>query len=240
MIQESAKHITFIVYNSPRPPRYLRINKKLLKTLTVSLPFLISFSILFSLATSAYMRNKLENLKSKEPELIAKLEAEKASLALSLKSMEKTNQDLINKISQGSTETAGAKFQLIGLPLGHADLTEKKMARLDNFKVNIKDNKSVLSFDLYNNLTSKQRLSGYITIIRYQGNSIEVYPQMAFSKDTDLVSFSSGESFSVSQFRPVFAEFNSSTSIGSWYKVFIFSRTGDLLAYNTFQEGETQ
>ena len=56
MIQDPSKDLTLIVYNAPKPPRYLKINKKLLRLLLFLVPFLLIIALLTSLASSVYMK----------------------------------------------------------------------------------------------------------------------------------------------------------------------------------------
>lgn len=231
MIQDPSKDLTLIVYNTPKPPRYLKINKKLLRLLLFLVPFLLIIALLSSLASSVYMKKKLESARSQEPEIILGLRSDKAELASKLSAMEKVNANLTNKISQGSDSVPASALALFATPIGYEDDTEKEMAKLENMSANFKQDKIEFRFDLLNNLDNDEKLAGYITIVQYAGNSLQVYPQYDLSIENNKLDFSKGESFVVSRFRPVIAEFEKPQALTVWYKVYIFSRSGNLMNF---------
>lgn len=231
MIQDPSKDISLIVYNTPKPPRYLKINKRLLKLLMLIVPLLLIVALFFSLSSSLYMKGKLEVARSKEPAIIASLKDEKKELESQVASLQKVNQTLTQKISQGSQTAPASALALFATPIGYKDLTDKEMAKLENMSANFKQDKIEFRFDLLNNLDSEERLAGYISIIQYSENSLEIYPKYDLTIEENKLDFAKGESFVVSRFRPVIAEFNKPRSLSVWYKVFIFSRSGNLVDF---------
>ena len=99
MIQDPSNDLTFIVYNTPKPPKYIKINKKLMKILIFIIPVITIFSIGFSVITSFYMKRKLEKARSQEPEIILSLKNEKEELQSEIKILQESNQILTKKIS---------------------------------------------------------------------------------------------------------------------------------------------
>ena len=73
MIQDQSKELTLIVYNSPKPPRYLKLNKKLIRTLSVVIPLLTIFLLSIAFLYSMFLKNKLNDLRAKEPKVIQDL-----------------------------------------------------------------------------------------------------------------------------------------------------------------------
>ena len=59
MIQDPSKDLTLIVYNTPKPPKYLKVNKKLIKTLFILIPFMVITSITFTFIYSMLLKNVL-------------------------------------------------------------------------------------------------------------------------------------------------------------------------------------
>lgn len=231
MIQDPSKDLTLIVYNTPKPPRYLKINKKLLRLLLFLVPFLLIIALLSSLASSVYMKKKLETARSQEPEIILGLRQEKSELASKLTAMEKVNANLTKKISQGSDSSPASALALFSTPIGYEDMTEKEMAKLENMSANFKQDKIEFRFDLLNNLDNDEKLAGYITIVQYAGNTLQIYPDYDLSIENNRLDFSKGESFVVSRFRPVIAEFRKPQALTVWYKVYIFGRSGNLMNF---------
>ena len=231
MIQKPTKELTLIVYNTPKPPRYLKINKRLLKLLIFAIPFLLIVSLLFSLTTTVYMKRKLENARSQEPAIITSLRTEKDQLSSQVESLKRVNANLTKKISAGSTSAPASALALFSTPVGYEDFTEKEMAKLENMSANFRQNKVEFRFDLLNNLEGDEKLSGYISIVQFADNHMSFHPHHTITVENNRLDFSKGESFVVSRFRPVIAEFEKPNSLAVWYKVFIFSRSGDLISY---------
>lgn len=239
MIQDPSKDLTLIIYNTPRPPKYIKINKVLVKSLLFIIPFMVILSVTSSLFTSFYMKRKLEVAQSSEPEKIKELKSEKDTLEEKILLLEKSNTELTNKISSGATSSglAASQLALFNTPLGFEDLREKKLAKIDNFSNKLSNGKLTFKFDLMNNQEGDQKLSGFITIIQYHGLGLSLYPTIVLNQNGPVLQYSQGESFYVSRFRPVIAEFTvpqNTTSV--WYKIFIFSRTGNLISMESTQE----
>ena len=231
MIHDPSKDLTLIVYNTPKPPRYLKINKRLLRLLLFAIPMLLIVSLLFSLSTSVYMKKTLDTARSQEPVIIASLKNDKAELAKQVVTLSALNKNLTKKISAGSAQTPASALALFVTPLGYQDFTEKEMVKLESMSANFKKDKVEFRFDLLNNLDNDEKLAGYITIVQFAGNAMEYYPAYDLSLENNRLDYSQGESFVVSRFRPVIAEFSKPSSLTAWYKIFIFDRSGNLLNY---------
>ena len=177
------------------------------------------------------MKRKLEQAKSKEPKIITSLRKEKTTLESQLAQLKATNAELTNKISQGSTSAPASALALFSTPVGYEDLTDQEKAKLENMSANFKQQKVEFRFDLLNNLDNDEKLSGYISIVQFSENTMSFHPQRSLSLENNRLDFSKGESFVVSRFRPVIAEFDKPNGLSVWYKIFIFSRSGNLISY---------
>jgi hypothetical protein len=230
MIQDPSKELTLIVYNTPKPPKYLKLNKGLIKTLIIVIPLLIISSISISFLYSMYLKNQVNDLRSKEPKIINDLKEDKIKLQSTVKMLEKSNSILTKKLSIGATaETSLSSIGLFTAPLGMEDLREKELLKMEGLKLETKGSNIEFSFNLANN--SPDKLSGFLFIVQYQGNQIQFYPNYELGEKNLRLEFSKGESFSFSRFRPTVANFTKTTKSSARYKVFIFSRTGNLIAY---------
>lgn len=239
MIQDPSKDLTLIIYNTPKPPKYIKINKGLVKSLLFIIPFMVILSVTSSLFTSFYMKRKLEVVQSKEPEKIKALKDEKTVLSDKITVLERSNKELTEKISAGTTESGlgATQLALFNTPLGFEDLREKNLAKIDSITNKSSNGKVTLKFNLTNNQEGDQKLSGFITVVQYHAQGLSLYPNIALTTQSPLLQYSKGESFYVSRFRPVIAEFNLPQSSKSvWYKIFIFNRTGNLLFMESTQE----
>ncbi len=232
-IQNPSKDLTLIVYNTPKPPKYIKINKGLMRTLIIAIPILVITSIIFSIITSVYMKQKLEMAKSHEPELITQLRTEKEKIAKEAYALTKSNKVLTDKISKGAvvdTSITGL-MALFATPIGFTDDRKSERTKIENMSNSTQGNNVVFKFDLLNNTGGQKRLSGYITIIQNHFSGISFYPTQQIKMNSPQLQYSDGESFVVSRFRPVIAEFAKPKGTHVWYKILIYSRTGDLLAY---------
>ena len=185
------------------------------------------------------MKRKLEAVKSKEPQVIYDLREKNGQLEAEIKKLQASNTTLTQKIATGTENlgTASSLLALIKTPLGFEDLRDKKMARVENFSHQASNNKVVFKFDLINNQNGNNRLSGYITVVQFHSYGATFYPNLSLSSESQQIQYNKGESFTVSRFRPVIAEFPSPTnSANVWYKVYIFSREGNLLSITSTQE----
>jgi hypothetical protein len=232
MIKSASKDLTFIIYNTPKPPKYIRVNKKLIKSLVIVFPIFVLLSITFSFLYSAYLKNTITDLKSKEPEVILNLKETNLSLEQKISFLEKANKELTQKLSMGAlAETSYSALNLFTTPLGMKDRRNEELVKFENINISSDKNKITLKFNLANNSPSGDKLSGYISVIQYQDNLIQYYPNYELSPKSMRLEYSKGESFSFSRFRPTVVDIVKKSSSSAKYKVFIFSRTGDLLVY---------
>ena len=231
MIRNPSKNLTLIVYNSPKSPRYLKINKKLLSSL-ILVPLLVISTITVSILYSMFLKNQVIELKSSEPKIIKDLKEKNKELSSQLDSTNKNNKILTQKLSLGSSsESTISSFRLFTPPLGIVDLREKDLLKIDNILLKNENNIVELHFNLANNSLNNDKLSGYITVVQFQKNSMYYYPAYELSEKNLRLEYSKGESFSFSRFRPTVARFPLINKSSVRYKIYIFSKTGDLIAY---------
>jgi hypothetical protein len=235
MIQDPSKELTLVVYDAPKPPKYLKINKVLVRVLIFLIPVVIILSIAFSLFTSVYLKQKLEKAKSQEPEIILNLREKVLTSVNEIDTLKKTNSQLIQKISSGQAAATSVEvgniFNLFSIPLGFEDSRSLVNAKLENMSNDILKDKMLFKFDILNNQAGDEKLAGFISIVQYHKDGLSFYPNYDLSLENPNLIFSKGESFVVSRFRPVIAEFKKPKGSVVWYKVFIFSQTGNLIAF---------
>ncbi len=232
MIQNPSKELTLIVYNSPKPPRYIALNKKLLKLFILIIPSLIIFSITLTFTYSIFLKNKINTLKAKEPELIQKFKDSTKELEKNIAELTKNNSILTQKLTLGDTTDKNPinGLSLITPPVGVEDLRLRELLKIEEIKLSSEKNTIKLNFNLANNTEPQTKLAGFISVIMYQGNTIQYYPENALSLKNLRIDFTQGESFSFSRFRPTIAKFKKTSTQSAQFKIFIFSRTGNLLA----------
>jgi hypothetical protein len=239
MIQDPSKEVTLIIYDTPKPPKYIKINKILMRSLIFFIPLIVIMSIGFSMFTSVYMKTKLEEARSQEPEIIQNLRVQNSKLTSQVDLLQATKVELISKISTGGSDNTSTEIQtlvnLFLIPLGFEDKRDEIQAKLENINNDNLSGKVLFKFDILNNKKDKSKLSGHISILQYHKDGVSFYPNYNLSPDKPNLIFSKGESFVVSKFRPVVAEFSKPKGSVVWYKIFIFSHTGNLLAFKKTQ-----
>ena len=177
-----------------------------------------------------FLKNKLNDLRAKEPKVIQDLRKTKKDLQETIQTLSSQNQNLTQKLSRGTLqETTNTVLNFFTAPIGMEDLRAKELLKIDNIKLKSEKNGVELNFDLANN--SVDKLSGYLFVIQYQKNLIQFYPTAELNEKNLRLEFSQGEYFAFSRFRPTIAKFSKLLKSSSRYKIFIFSKTGDLLGY---------
>jgi predicted Holliday junction resolvase-like endonuclease len=229
MITKNSKELTLIVYDSPSPPKCVKINKNVFKLILTIVPLIVIISLSVTLFITSNLKQLDLKTKKKQPKLINKLKATILALETKVDQKEILNKELAFKVSQGATNI-GIGANLFKIPLGYTDKTEQTLTKTSNVKFEIKKNQAEIRFDLINNRESGTKLSGYIFVVQISGSSIQFYPDNPLSTKDYFLKYNSGEVFTASRFRPVIAKFKIHDKDESLhYKTFIFSSTGDLI-----------
>ncbi|MDA8791974.1 hypothetical protein N9N67_01940 [Bacteriovoracaceae bacterium] len=236
MIKKEEKNFSLLVFSSGKVPFSLNLNKTFLKTLLIVIPtFFLTFIAALSIFSLKY-KIELDGLKNNEPAVIQKVKNEKIAIENELTQLRKENESLTGKLSSGDIKSRREPLlELFFTPVGQKNLINRNLCTLENLETKFDKNKVRFSFNLKNNREG-EKLSGYVHVLSYSKEQIKFYPILD-TDSFDAIRFNQGESFTVSRFRPVIAEFNISANIQKvWYKIFIFNRTGDLLKIIKTQE----
>jgi hypothetical protein len=117
---------------------------------------------------------------------------------------------------------------------GQKDLTRPFVLNLSGFKTAIARDTINLQFNIIPALGEDVKISGHIIVLMKNEIAIQAYPLQALSGNDFQINYASGETFSTQRFRPVDASFVKPRKSGMYsFTVFIFSRTGDLIHYQT-------
>lgn len=234
MIGKSSNEVTLIIYDTPSPPKCIKVKKSVVRLFIIIIPLIVLASTGFTLyITSNLKRLELET-KRKQPKLINKLKTEIATINQQLEQTQTLNKELEFKVSQG-TPTIGVGASLFKIPLGFTDKSEQVLAKTSNTNFEVNGDTAELKYDLINNGEPGTKLSGYIFVVQINGSNVQFYPENVLSTKDYLVKFNSGESFVASRFRPVIAKFKiRDKDEDLHYKTYIFSRTGDLILQKVF------
>ncbi len=257
MIQDSRNELTLIVYDSPTPPRYFRVNKKILKFILFILGIFVILSITGAILVAPYIK-KLQSkqgvskqiqqqLKELENEVIY-LKKEKMALIeknAALKVVQVENQppkapEVVTSV-KNEQELNGQKAQTSTLPKPEdlldyfkrpqlaKSLISQNIAQIQRVHFKVESDKAVLKFNLANGDTMA-KLRGYIFVTQFSSNSVKFYPHIELTENNFTIDYHLGESFTVSRFRPTEAIFDLPEQDRQiFYKIIVFTREGDLL-----------
>lgn len=117
---------------------------------------------------------------------------------------------------------------------GQRDRTRPATLNLSGFKAMVGRDSVNLQFNIIPAVTDDSKISGHIIVLMKNELAIQAYPLGALGGSDFQINYSAGETFATQRFRPVDASFVKPRKSGNYsFTVFIFSRTGDLLHFNT-------
>lgn len=118
---------------------------------------------------------------------------------------------------------------------GQRDRTRPASLNLSGFKVVTSRDSVNFQFNIIPSTENGEaKISGHIIVLMKNELGIQAYPIGAFGGNDYQINYSAGETFATQRFRPVDAGFIKPRKSGNYiFTVFIFSRTGDLLHYQT-------
>jgi hypothetical protein len=117
---------------------------------------------------------------------------------------------------------------------GQKDRTRPAVLNLSGFKAEVSRDNVNLKFNIIPAATDDSKISGHIIVLMKNELAIQAYPLQALGGNDFQINYSAGEPFATQRFRPVDAGFVKPRKSGNYsFTVFIFSRTGDLIHFQT-------
>ncbi len=117
---------------------------------------------------------------------------------------------------------------------GQKNRTRPAVLSLTGFKTTTMRDTVNLQFNIIPTVGDDSKISGHIIVLMKNELGITAYPLQALSSNDFQINYSSGEPFATQRFRPVDASFIRPRKSGNYiFTVFIFSKTGDLLHYQS-------
>ena len=231
MIDATKKNVlSLILYSQKTGPRYFEINKTFSKFFFLILPLVTLVSLCMMLLGIAYFKQLKLMFTRQESETISSLKKEKVFIQAQLSELQQINKNIEEKLSSTSVDSdKSGRFSIFKIPKGQKNLMQKSYLSVDKVQVVNRDNNIHLQFGIVNQTRNNQRLSGFIFVIMKVGHSYSIWSRKQSSSDEIQYVFSDGESFSMSNFRPVDAVFpRPKDNVTPLFQIVIFSRTGDL------------
>lgn len=229
-MEKSKKDLSFILYEKGSHPRYFSLNKKTLRALLIALPVAAFISIGITMTGLIYFKEIRHSAQRKEPAIIKKLREDKESLKELIKQLDQEKQTLQLKVNKGVDLKDGPGFlSFFKTSTGREDRTSSPETKLDDIKVLKEAGKIKLFFKLTNLTNPVRRINGYIFVLMQAGDSISLWPSNSFKDEGMQLSFSDGEYFGTSRFRPVEATFPLTSQSRAVFKVIVFNKFGDFI-----------
>lgn len=227
--------LDIVVHEGGQRPRLLRISRSTVRLFIYLIPSLLLLTVTALVLIGLYFKELSIHQKEQESEQLKQVKVTNKYLEKKLSEMKKENNQLQKKLTAPIADSLATTLSLfIPIP-GQKDLSGEGKSQIDNFKMVREVNKTVLSFNIINLTKGQERLSGYIFGIAKTKDSLHLYPGTALTSNQIPIVFNRGESFATYRFRPSNIFFNIPNNIEiEIVEIFIFSRTGDLLAKKIF------
>jgi hypothetical protein len=117
---------------------------------------------------------------------------------------------------------------------GQKDRTRPAVLNLSGFKTAIGRDTVNLQFNIIPTVTDDSKISGHIVVLMKNELAIQAYPLQTLGGVDFQINYSAGEPFATQRFRPVDASFVKPRKSGNYsFTVFIFSKTGDLIHFQS-------
>ena len=232
-LEEKASEVSIVIYDAPRPPRYLKFNKSFLKWMFYGVPLIIGI-LMATAIISLVVPKERSGFKAPSLEMPTSIgggsdDAKIKESTDRIKELERENLNLQNKLTNTPSEGTEIYLGQVLRPYGTQNLTDKSLLQLEQIDFSHDSQKSVLKFQLINP-KPETKISGHIIVFQYSGTETKVYPGVLQNNTIDGIKFSQGESFAVSRLRPTIAEFSGlPASSKVKFVIYIFNREGDLL-----------
>ncbi len=138
----------------------------------------------------------------------------------------------------GSVNSIGLSMLSLFRPIqGQKDRTRPAILSLSGFKTSTGKDTVNLLFNIIPNAADDAKISGHIIVLMKNELGIQAYPLATFGGNDFQINYVSGEPFATQRFRPVDASFVKPRRSGNYsFTVFIFSRTGDLIHFQTINQ----
>ena len=251
MLFKQNHKVTFVMYQDQKVARAFQFDKRKLKFIFTTIPILLALSV-FTILTLLIRGNKSEieiirppppssrvlpvtpAKTSTAPKVSSQDQLENREWKDQLAHMKELNQQYKKQLSAAQMKRQ-AILPLFDLPQGYRNLVDQKWLRVTNIDIKFLPQKVLFHFNIINAKQNGTKLFGHIVVAMGHENRISLYPPAKVSFGQTVTSFNQGETFTISRFRRVESYFNDSLDKNSqaMFKIFIFSKTGDIIYYQT-------
>jgi hypothetical protein len=227
MLEKDKDQIQFLVYSAPEPVKFFEFSAQKIKHYFSFFPLLILLLLLLLLYLAFFQKPFPSSQKgySEKTEISIQEQTElKAELSELRSGYLKLQEKLL---VQQAADDDGLWFGPIRKPYAFQNLLANQLLRLEALNIEKSDKQLKVRFNLVNNGSEDKKVSGYLFLVHYFNQGLEVYPVFDPTALSEGVRFDKGESFAVSRLRPVEAIFSVKSNTRVIF--YAFSREGDLL-----------
>ena len=226
------KQFSFLVYQDNEIPKYYKVNPWRTKIYLFVLPSITLLSILAILGVGVYFKQIREYARKKEPEIFQQLRDKNDQLTAKVGELTALSSTLEAKLGQASGGAEASGVHALGLfqiPPGLQDKSARPNFSIREQKLKIQNGRIKFTFNIHNESKGQEKLAGYFFVLMKHQKGYQIYP-IPKSQESFQTSYNHGEYFATTRFRPVVADFKlDGTDLKYLFKIFIFSRTGDLM-----------
>lgn len=234
-----ASKFSVLFYEEKNLPRYLQIGPRPLRFVIFGLPLLTLLALAIAAVTGHQLYQSKHATQGTENRIIQKLKQEVAQAQKAREQALNEMQGLQERLTQGASGDALMTTTLIHPVKGQQDLTKQQLITLENLKVTAEERGVKIDFVMAKTDHPEQTLAGHIIIVLQQGNQLHFYPANILNQQMQI-NYNSGETFSFGRLRPVSAVFAPAPDVkSSRFKIFVFSRNGDLLLEQLYMPSST-
>ncbi len=222
--------ISLILYQDGTAPKYFTLSKGLIRTTLTVLPIVSFLAIAALMVGIIYFNEIRHSAKRKEPAVIKELRVKQRQLETSLQVVTLEKSVLQEKINKGVNSKDGPGFlSLFKKSLGRQDKTSSPETALEDIRLYKDGPKLKFYFKLINLTKPVRRINGHVFVIMQTNNQLSIWPQNAFKDQSIQLSFSDGEYFGTSRFRPFEATFDTPDATRAVFKIAVFDKSGNFI-----------
>jgi hypothetical protein len=242
MPSRSPNKISLILYEQKNVPRYIEIDKRLLRLILFIMPLITLVSLSLLIGGVIYFKKGKQDVVYQESKELNDLKDSQDSLNREKEQLLKEIDELQSRLSSAptmasTTEGPGnALFQLIRTSNGYKDLTAEKLLSIQEIKTVKEINDLMFSFTMANSTPEEKTIAGHAIVIMRTNDTLQIYPTSGLSPELQFP-YNNGETFSFTRLRPVNARFNLPANVTDLtFRILIFSRTGDLIYHQLINQ----
>jgi hypothetical protein len=222
-----AKKKASLIFEKNGIEKIFDFNPESLRNFFITLSLLLISLVIAIFGTIIFFQEKIRSSGSQQGQYVIDLEKRNQELTLEKESFQLEIKNFQERLS--SEPIKGENLSYFAPIKGFKDLSGNSPLTINDIKVEFQEGKGSLRFNL--SPVKGDKVSGHIIVLQATKSGTLIYPKVEKITEDFSLKFSFGETFQVSRFRPVIANFDTQIKDKEiFYKILVFARNGDLLA----------